>query len=174
MPGPAGFDVVATMAMAADEVAAGDPGGLERLAWVLRAGGTTWSWPDHVHPRTGDGSDGSGSSPLASAAFLLLVRDLLVVEPAPGHAVLVPVLPEPWRGQAIEVQDAVLAGGVRLSFAVRWHGARAALLWEASRPLRLRAPALDPSFAASTARGEALLDPPLPTYAAESGTVELS
>jgi len=159
MPGPAGFDVVATLGVAATEVAAGDAGALERLAWLLRVGDPTWSWPDHVHPRTGDGSDGSGASSLASAGFLLLVRDLFVTEPAPGHAVLLPVLPENWRGQSIDVHDAVLSGGVHLSFAVRWHAEAPALLWEAGRPLHLTAPALDPSFVSFDARGEVLLAP---------------
>jgi len=165
---------VATLMAAASEVAAGDPTALERLAWLLRVGDPTWSWPDHVHPRSGAGSDGNGSSELAVAGILLLLRDLLVTEPAPGHAVLVPVLPQEWRGQPIEVHDAVLSGGVLLSFAVRWHGTRPALLWEASRPLHLTAPSLDPAFVAFDARGEVLLDAPASTSAPAGATLELS
>ncbi len=172
--GPAGFDLVATVAAAAEDVAAGDAGGLERLAWLVAVGDPTWSWPDHVHPRTGAGSDGRGSSPLACAGFLLLVRDLLVTEPAPGHAVLLPVLPDSWRGQAVEVHDAVLSGGVKLSFAVRWHGARPALLWEATSPVRVTAPGLDPSFSTVDGSGEVLLGVPPSPSAADGGTVELS
>lgn len=174
--GPAGYDVVATAAAAAAEMAAGEPAALERLAWLLGAGDPTWAWPDHVHPRTGAGSDGSGHSPAATAAFTLLVRDLLVTEPAPGHAVLLPLLPDGWRGQPLEVDDAVLSGGVRLSFAVRWHGERPALLWEATTPLRLTAPGLDPSFETTAAKGEVLLAAPaaVPAAAQGAGTVELS
>ena len=172
--GPTGSDVPATLAAAAAELAEGDPAALGRLAWLLAVGDPTWSWPDHVHPRTGAGSVGRGSSPLATAGFLLVVRDLLVTEPAPGHALLVPVLPEGWRGQPLEVHDAVLSGGVRLSFAVRWHGPRPALLWEASGPLRLTAPGLDPSFTSPEPRGEVLLDGPASPESAEGGTVELS
>ncbi|MEO5678380.1 MAG: hypothetical protein ABIS47_01820, partial [Acidimicrobiales bacterium] len=169
--GPAGFDVVATAAAAAAEVAAGDPAAEERLAWLLEVGEPTWAWPDHVHPRTGAGSEGRGHSPAATAAFVLLVRDLLIIEPAPGQATVLPLLPEGWRGQALEVDDVPLAGGIRLSFAVRWHGERPALLWEATAPLRLTAPGLDRSFSATGARGEALLaGAPVATGA----TVELS
>lgn len=172
--GPAGLDVVATAAAAALEVTTRDPVALERLAWLLGAGDPTWAWPDHVHPRTGAGSEGSGHSPAATAAFVLLVRDLLVTEPAPGHAVLLPLLPDSWRGQPLEVSDAVLSGGVRLSFAVRWHGERPALLWEASGPLHLSAPGLDPSFEATAPRGDALLAAPASAAAPGGDTVELS
>lgn len=170
----AGFDVVATLAAAAAEVAQGHRSAVERLTFLLGVGEPTWSWPDHVDARSGAGSDGSGASRTALAGFLLLVRDLLVVEPAAGHAVLVPVLPEPWLGQPLEVHDAALAGGVRLSFAVRWHGSRPALLWEASGPLRLTAPGLDPSFVARGSRGEVLLTEVTSTAATGGGTVELS
>ncbi len=173
--GPAGYDVVATMAAAAAEVASGDPAALGRLAWLVGVGAPTWAWPDHVHPRTGAGSDGRGHSPAATAAFLLLVRDLLVTEPEPGHAVLLPVLPDEWRGQPVRVDDAVLSGGVRLSYAVRWHGERPALLWEANSGLRLTAPGLDARFLTDEPRGEALLSPPAPPAGSGGGgTVELS
>ena len=172
--GPAGLDVVATAAVAAAEVAAGDPAGLDRLAWLLATGEPTAAWPDHAHPRTGAGSAGRGHSPAATAAFLLLVRDLLVGEPAEGHAVLLPVLPAAWRGQPLQVSDIVLSGGLRLSFAVRWHGERPALLWQASAPLHLTAPGLDPSFSTTEARGEALLGGPASTVGSAGGTVELT
>jgi hypothetical protein len=172
--GPAGFDVVATVAAAASEVVEGRRAGLDRLAWLLAAGQPTSAWPDHVHPRTGAGSDGRGHSPLATAAFLLLVRDLLFVELAPGHVALLPLLPDAWRGQPLQVTDGVLSEGVRLSFAVRWHGERPALLWQASAPLHLTAPGLDPAFSTTEARGEALLGPASPTAAEGGATVEMS
>jgi hypothetical protein len=174
VPGFDVLDVVATLAAAAAELAEGDAGALERLPILLGAGEPTWSWPDHVHPATGSGSGGRGASPVALAGFLLLGRDLLVVEPAAGHAVLVPVLPAAWWGQSLGVHDVVLSGGERLSFAVRWHGTRPALLWEASRPLRLTAPGLDPSFTADGARGEVLLGEVTSTSMTGGGTVELS
>jgi hypothetical protein len=59
----------------------------------------------------------------------------------------------------VEAHD-VPIGRDRLGFALRWHGARPALLWECSAPRRLVCPRLDPSWATDEARGEALLAPP--------------
>jgi hypothetical protein len=47
-----------------------------------------------------------------------------------------------------------------VSFAVRWHGSRPALLWDAPAGVTLHAPALDPSFVASGGSGETLLTQP--------------
>ena len=44
--------------------------------------------------------------------------------------------------------------------AVRWHGARPALLWEASAPMRLTCTGLDPTWSSTEPRGEALLQAP--------------
>jgi hypothetical protein len=85
------------------------------------------------------------------------VRRLLVVE-EPGGLVLLPVLPEGWRGQGLEVHDLPTTAGT-LSFAVRWHGPRPALLWEleGDGDVHLRAPGLDPAWSSAERRGEALL-----------------
>ncbi len=63
---------------------------------------------------------------------------------------LSPVVPDAWLGQGWEVHDAPTAFG-RLSYAVRWHGDRPALLWDldAHDPLdvvALTAPGLDPAW----------------------------
>ena len=52
----------------------------------------------------------------------------------------------------------------RLSYAVRWHDARPAVLWELQphagiERVRLTAPGLDPSWTTDDLRGEALLGP---------------
>ena len=69
-----------------------------------------------------------------------------------------------WFGASIEVHDAPTGAG-DLSFAVRWHGPRPALLWELTprralgespAPL-IRAPGLDTEWASREPRGEALL-----------------
>lgn len=78
-----------------------------------------------------------------------------------------------WRGTPIEAAGLPTARG-RLSFALRWHGRRPALLWEidpaamggdeAGVPPVLRAPALDPEWQGGGWRGEVLLaEPPGPT-----------
>jgi hypothetical protein len=66
-----------------------------------------------------------------------------------------------WLGQGLEVHDAPTRHG-RVSFAVRWHGDRPALLWHLEpHPsvdgARLTAPGLDPTWSTTELRGEALL-----------------
>jgi hypothetical protein len=85
------------------------------------------------------------------------VRDALLRDDGDVVA-LAPGWPDEWLGQDVEVHDAPTANGP-LSYAVRWHGARPALLWEASESVRLTAPRLDPSWSTTEARGEALLAP---------------
>lgn len=94
-----------------------------------------------------------------TAEFLLLARELLVSESAEEVQVL-PELPESWRGGAVEVHQAPLRGDGHVSFAIRWHDDRPALMWDLhGRPRRITAPALDPSWASTELRGEALLSP---------------
>jgi hypothetical protein len=109
----------------------------ERLA----SASPTFTWPD-------------GPAPLLRA-----VRDLLVGPSDDGAVTLLVELPETWRGQSVEVHEATTRAG-RVSYAVRWHGARPALLWECERPVRLSAPGLDPAWSTTEARGEALLAAP--------------
>jgi hypothetical protein len=97
------------------------------------------------------------------ASFLLDVRARLVVESPPHGLILLPELPAGWIGQGVEVHDAPTTLGT-LSFAVRWHGSRPALLWDLRgeadhRGLRLTAPGLDPTWSGTDASGEALLAP---------------
>lgn len=80
----------------------------------------------------------------------------------PGGLALAASVPAGWRGQGWEVHDAPTPAG-RLSYAVRWHGERPALLWHlephdpTAPPTRLSAPGLDPTWSSTEARGEALL-----------------
>jgi hypothetical protein len=68
--------------------------------------------------------------------------------------------PPSWRGQSIEAYRVPAGAGV-LSVALRWHGARPAVLWELDGPpLTLRSSGLGPSWSAANARGEALLPVP--------------
>ena len=84
-----------------------------------------------------------------------------VLRPTHGGAELLPEPLASWRGRNLAVYG-VWAGGGQVSFAVRWHGERPALLWEAPEGLTLRAPALDPTWSTTAATGEALLGPPPP------------
>jgi hypothetical protein len=72
-------------------------------------------------------------------------------------------VPDAWLGQGWELHDAPTSAG-RLSYAVRWHGERPALLWHlephpGGPPPRLTAPGLDPSWSTTEVKGEALLAP---------------
>ena len=87
--------------------------------------------------------------------LLLALRALLVHED--GDVVsLLGSLPSAWHGQPIAVHDAPTQRGP-VSFAVRWHGARPALLWDVPAGTTVRAPALDPEWESTEPSGEALL-----------------
>jgi hypothetical protein len=152
-----GLSPAATLRRAAVEVEAGDERALDRLQWALDVASPTAAWPEAVHPRLGTGCAGAGHDLAASAELVRLVRRLLVCEEE-GGLVLLPVLPGGWRGQGLEVHELPTAAGT-LSYAVRWHGPRPALLWEVDGdgPLRLRAPGLDPAWSSTERRGDALL-----------------
>jgi len=118
-----------------------DPNPWETIQARLRAASMTFTWPDGPAP------------------FLRAVRDLLVGPSDEGSVTLLTQFPAGWRGQGLDVREAPTRAG-RVSYSVRWHGPRPALLWECERPVRLTAPGLDPSWSTTQARGEALLAGP--------------
>jgi hypothetical protein len=94
------------------------------------------------------------------AQFLVAVRRLLVNDVPKAAVELLTELPEAWRGEPLAVHDAPIADGV-LSYAVRWHGPRAAFLWESTAAdVTLRVPGLDPDWSTTETRGEALFTLP--------------
>jgi hypothetical protein len=102
---------------------------------------------------------------LRGPELVLAARELLAVEEAglEPAVVLCPTVPEEWLGQGWEVHDLPTRHG-RLSYAVRWHGERPALLWDLERgervgAVRLTAPGLDAGWSTWDGRGEALLAP---------------
>ena len=90
-----------------------------------------------------------------------VLLDCLVVE-APDHLVMAPALPRAWQGASVDARSLVTRHGV-LSFSLRWHDARPAVLWElqAARAAGSPGPAmrcgLDESWASAAPSGEALL-----------------
>ena len=90
------------------------------------------------------------------------VLDCLVAEAA-DHVVMAPALPAAWRGASADAVSIVTRHGT-LSFSVRWHGSRPAVLWDLVPPTpRLLPPAvlrcgLDESWSAPASAGEALLN----------------
>lgn len=149
-------------ALAAAAVAAARDGQPSEALWaLLRRASATWTWSD---PERWVGDDG-----LIPARLLDAVARLLVADRPAGPAVL-PWLPPSWWGRGWEVHDAPTRWG-RLSYAVRWHGERPALLWdlagEADGDPVITAPGLDPTWSSRERRGEALLAavPPPPEVA---------
>jgi hypothetical protein len=157
-----GLGTYLTLQLAFVELETGDRRALDRLRWMVEAATPTFTWPEAIHPQLGGGCMGDGHHGWAAADFLTFVRNLLVREVAGGLA-LCSMLPDAWQGQPLEVERAPTHCGV-LSFAVRWHGDRPALLWElqprdGQGPVRITVPGLDESFATTELRGEALLAP---------------
>lgn len=98
---------------------------------------------------------------LAAAGALVLALRSVLLHDEPGSIAVLPVFPPGWYGAGVEVHDAPTAAG-RLSYAVRWHGTRPALLWEiepheGTERVLLTAPGLDDSWSSTELRGEALL-----------------
>jgi hypothetical protein len=162
-----GLGTYLTLQLAFVELLAGDRRALDRLAWLVDATTPTFTWPEAIHPRLDGGCMGDGHHGWAAADFLNFVRVMLVRETAEGGLALCSMLPDGWLGQNLEVHDAPTHAGL-LSFAVRWHGERPALLWElrphpGARALTLiTAPGLDPSWSSCETTGEALLAAPAP------------
>ncbi len=80
-----------------------------------------------------------------------------------GSCALLPGgFPAGWLGASFETYRLPAGNGRCLSYAVRWHGERPALLWEVSGPpgLRLTGGGADPSWSTVEPRGDALLAPP--------------
>ena len=156
----AGDGVTAAARRLRAQVAAGAAGVADVLP-LLRAG-----LPGAVADVVGaDGNAGGrrGLDPAAVAARLGLLLDLLVSE-GPDGPVLLPSWADTWFGQQCEAHRVRTRWG-QVSFAVRWHGARPAILWEVEpgdgvdrdTPPLLQAPGLDPTWQDRRWEGEALL-----------------
>lgn len=119
----------------------------DELDALLAAASPTVAWPGH----TGWAQ--------AARATNLLVESLVRADP---DAVAVAAeVPEAWLGQNFEAHGFRTPAGV-VSFAVRWHAERPALLWEVVdgvAPLTVRAPGLDERWTSGDPAGEALLGP---------------
>jgi len=169
-----GLSPALTLQIAACEVEAGEHKGWRRLRRILDAASPTFTWPEVVHPRLGGGCGGEGHHGGAAAAFLDVVRRVVVRETPAGGLALATVFPPEWAGQPLEVRDAPTHHG-RISYAVRWHGDRPALLWQCEHPgVQLTVPGLDRSFSTTEQSGEALLAPyrarvPIPVQDAGPG-----
>lgn len=116
-----------------------------RVDELLRAAGPTSAW----------GRGGEGHHAGVAAEFLRCVRAMFA-RTREGAVEILAGLPDAWRGAPVEAHGVPVDGGA-VSFGLRWHDDRPALLWEADVPLTVRAPALDATWRGEGTRGEALL-----------------
>jgi len=141
----------------ADEIAAlteidARPAPLAMVADVraeLATASPTWSWAD-------------GHTNAHGAHVLRCARHLLVDE-SPATVDLVPNLPVAWRGEALEAHRVPVGAG-DLSWGLRWHGPRPALLWQLERRsearFEIRVPSISEEWSSHDDSGEALLPDP--------------
>jgi hypothetical protein len=106
-------------------------------------------------------ADAPGGVPARPGAFLRALREVMLRESGDAQATvaLFPGFPAEWLGRAVAMHDIPTRHGA-VSCAVRWHGARPALLWSAPAGVTLRAPLLDADWSSDTTEGEALLAEP--------------
>ncbi|MBI4883467.1 MAG: hypothetical protein HY826_05370 [Actinobacteria bacterium] len=99
-------------------------------------------------------------SPAESSRLLAQVEQRLVVLRDGGAQLLCGGLPSTWIGVNFEVFGLPTDATGTISFAVRWHGDRPAILWEQvpgkDGPVGLSSPVLAPQWTTSEVKGEAL------------------
>ena len=175
-----GHDMVATALLAFAEARPAPGRAFERLETLVSAASPTLNWPTYMHPTLRTGTNGTGHDLMVGGLFVRTLLRLLVDVPdddsassagagrEPARLRLAAHWPATWLGRPVEVHHVPTRIG-KVSWAVRWHGERPALLWEvvphrpdSAAPI-LSAPGLDPSFTATGWRGETLLAaPPVP------------
>lgn len=80
---------------------------------------------------------------------------------AAGRALLPDGMPTSWLGQSLDVYGVPTGDTSAVSFAIRWHGERPAVLWEQmGDPVELTAPVAAPGWSTAEAKGEALWPAP--------------
>lgn len=130
--------------------------GADVVPAVRAAAGSSWRWE----------LDGAGDSPYARAALVVGLRSAAVRETENGLDIA-PGFDDRWLGRSADVRSLPTICG-RLSYSIRWHGARPALLWElepvdveaVEAPVEIVCGAVDPGFASTDSTGEVLLSEP--------------
>ncbi len=142
--------------VASGTAAASEPGAVGRLAGLFAARGDARASAD-AEALSGPVVDPDG--PMWDLARRLAA-------PQGDGLALLGEVPSSWYGQPVEVHGLPTTHGT-LSYGVRWHGERPALLWELEphddEPIRLTVPGLDPDFSSIQPTGEALLTAPVPS-----------
>jgi hypothetical protein len=104
------------------------------------------------------GAGSSGWSARTPAIVIANVeQSLLAVQPDNTGVLLPRGVPDEWKGINFEAHGLCGPNGVRVGFAVRWHGENAAVLWESTSPDVRLVSGVDATWSnAGTAGGEAL------------------
>jgi hypothetical protein len=90
-------------------------------------------------------------------ALVAAVRQMLARDRSNPRTIdLLTSLPPEWSRADLAAHRIPTRWG-EVSFAVRWHGARPALLWECEQPVTIRVPSLDATWSSQAPSGEALL-----------------
>ncbi len=123
--------------------------------------GSPWPLPPLPLPPLPASSAGGSfvpDDPLRLAAAIRSSCDELASVGPDGSIDLFRGFDASWRGSSFDVRNVAVPGG-RLSAAVRWHGQRAAVLWEVEGPndVTITCQSIDPSWSATGRRGDALL-----------------
>lgn len=173
--------VAALRALASRELRIGRDSGLNELADVLVAGASDSLDRDTANqlaraleagpPRVAADAERLAASvdpnvvyqPSTLAATAAdRVLGTLIDDSRPDHIDLLPEIPPEWFSRPIDVRGFGTLWG-RMSFSVRWHGHRPALLWERAGShdnVELRCRGIDPSWSSVERQGETLLAEP--------------
>ncbi|MEX1009484.1 MAG: hypothetical protein WD271_16825 [Acidimicrobiia bacterium] len=108
-------------------------------------------------PGRGSWDDVRGRAAAGDARFLNVLRSALVGEAATTIELLHD-WPAEWRGLPLDVRSAPTRLGP-VSYSLRWHDERVALLWEVPAGATVRIPGFDPEWSTTEPRGETLLVP---------------
>ena len=143
-----------------DQLTTNPETGFVKLEQLASLASPTMNWPTCVDPSTKNGTAGAGHDLRVSAWF---VRSLLrlLVDDTRGQLRFALVWPKEWFGLGVEVHGVPSRYG-DVSWAVRWHGDRPAVLWEVDGgpiDLKIQVPGLDPKFQGEGCVGEQLLSP---------------
>ena len=134
-----GYDIVATALLAFAEARPAPARAFERLEALASVASPTLNWPTFMDPQLLTGTNGEGHDLKVGGLFLRTMLRLLVDAPEGPAAMTRPGLrlaghwPEAWLGQPVEIHDVPARLGT-VSWAVRWHGDRPALLWDCRCP----------------------------------------